>query len=109
MESQRAADAKAARDTSLVAANRERRQEQLRAAQELVDCLGAGMDLLSSEQVKCRRQLKLITSVKVGHSRTSDLFYIRFGDYTVIVTTTINLLQSIKSLQVCLSSALPAR
>jgi hypothetical protein len=38
----------------------------------------------------CRRQLKLYTSVKVGHSRTSDLFYIRrFGDYTVIVTTTL--------------------
>jgi hypothetical protein len=52
VESQRAADAKAARDTSLVAANRERRQEQLRAAQELVECLGAGMDLLSAEQVK---------------------------------------------------------
>ena len=52
VESQRAADAKAARDTSLVASNRERRQEQLRAAQELVECLGAGMDLLSAEQVK---------------------------------------------------------
>ena len=50
-ESQRAADAKAARDTSLAASNRERRQEQLRAAQELVDCLGAGMDLLSVEQI----------------------------------------------------------
>jgi hypothetical protein len=24
-----------------------------------------------------------------GHSGTSDLFYIRFGDYTVIVTTTL--------------------
>ena len=52
VESQRAADAKAARDTSLAASNRERRQEQLRAAQELVDCLGAGMDLLSVEQIK---------------------------------------------------------
>jgi hypothetical protein len=52
VESQRAADAKAARDTSLVASNRERRQDQIRAAQELVECLGAGMDLLSAEQVK---------------------------------------------------------
>ena len=52
VESQRAADAKAARDTSLAASNRERRQEQLKAAQELVDCLGAGMDLLSVEQIK---------------------------------------------------------
>ncbi len=43
MESQRAADSKAARDASLVATNRERRQEQLKAAQELVECLGAGM------------------------------------------------------------------
>jgi len=49
MESQRAADSKAARDASLVATNRERRQEQLKAAQELVECLGAGMDLLSTE------------------------------------------------------------
>ena len=52
MESQRAAEAKAACDTALAASNRERRQEQLRAAQELVDCLGAGMDLLSVEQIK---------------------------------------------------------
>ena len=52
VESQRAADTKATRDTSLAASNRERRQEQLRAAQELVDCLGAGMDLLSVEQIK---------------------------------------------------------
>jgi hypothetical protein len=52
VESQRAAEAKAARDTALTASNRERRQEQLRAAQELVDCLGAGMDLLSVEQIK---------------------------------------------------------
>ena len=47
VESQRAAEAKAARDTALATSHRERRQEQLRAAQELVDCLGAGMDLLS--------------------------------------------------------------
>ena len=52
VESQRAVDTKTARDTSLVATNRERRQEQLKAAQELVECLGAGMDLLSAEQVK---------------------------------------------------------
>ncbi|MFN9902030.1 MAG: hypothetical protein ACK55Z_25270, partial [bacterium] len=52
MESQRAADTKAARDTSLVATNRERRQEQLKAAQELGECMGAGMDLLSAERVK---------------------------------------------------------
>ena len=51
-ESQRAAEAKAARDTALTAFNRERRQERLRTAQELVECLGAGMDLLSTEQVK---------------------------------------------------------
>jgi len=51
VESQRAAEAKAARDTALAAFNRERRQEQLRAAQELVDCLGSGMDLLSVEQI----------------------------------------------------------
>ncbi len=52
VESQRGAEAKAARDATLAASNRERRQEQLRAAQELVDCLGAGMDLLSVEQIK---------------------------------------------------------
>ena len=52
VESQRAAEAKAARDTALAAFNRERRQEQLRTAQELVDCLGLGMDLLSVEQIK---------------------------------------------------------
>ncbi len=51
VESQRAAEAKAARDTELAAFNRERRQERLRTAQELVDCLGSGMDLLTPEQV----------------------------------------------------------
>jgi hypothetical protein len=51
VESQQAAEAKAARDTALTAFNRERRQERLRTAQELVDCLGSGMDLLTSEQV----------------------------------------------------------
>ncbi len=50
-ESQRAAKAKVARDTALTAFNRERRQERLRTAQELVDCLGSGMDLLTPEQV----------------------------------------------------------
>ncbi len=52
VETQRAADIRATRDTSLTASNRERRQEQHKAAQELVDCLGAGMDLLSVEQIK---------------------------------------------------------
>jgi hypothetical protein len=51
VESQRAAEAKAARDTALTAFNRERRQERLRIVQELVDCLGSGMDLLTTEQV----------------------------------------------------------
>jgi hypothetical protein len=46
VESQRAA-----RDTALAAFNRERRQERLRTAQELMDCLGSGMDLLSIEQI----------------------------------------------------------
>jgi hypothetical protein len=51
VESQRAAEAKAARDTALAGFNRERRQERLRTTQELVDCLGSGMDLLTPEQV----------------------------------------------------------
>jgi hypothetical protein len=51
VESQRAAEAKAARDTALTAFNRERQQERLRTAQELVECLGSGMDLLTPEQV----------------------------------------------------------
>ena len=51
VESQRAAEAKAARDTALTAFNRERRQERLRTAQELVECLGSGMDLLTTEQM----------------------------------------------------------
>ncbi len=51
VESQRAAEAKTACDTALAASNRERRQEQLRIAKELVDCLGSGMDLLSVEQI----------------------------------------------------------
>ncbi len=51
VESQRAAEAKAARDTALAAFNRERQQERLRTAQELAECLGSGMDLLTPEQV----------------------------------------------------------
>jgi hypothetical protein len=51
VENQRAAEAKAARDTALSAVNRERRQECLRTALELVECLGSGMDLLTPEQV----------------------------------------------------------
>ena len=51
VEGQRAAEAKAARDTALTAFNRERRQERLRTAQELVECLGSGMDLLTTEQM----------------------------------------------------------
>jgi hypothetical protein len=51
VESQRAAEAKAARDTALTAFNRERRQERLRTAQELAECLGSGLDLLLPEQV----------------------------------------------------------
>ncbi len=51
VESQQAVEAKAARDMALAAFNRERRQERLRTAQKLVDCLGSGMDLLSLEQI----------------------------------------------------------
>jgi hypothetical protein len=51
VKSQRAAEAKAACDTALAAFNRERRQERLRTAQELVNCLSSGMDLLSIEQI----------------------------------------------------------
>ena len=51
VESQRAAEAKAARDTALTAFNRERQQERLRTAQELAECLGSGLDLLTPEQV----------------------------------------------------------
>ncbi len=48
VESQRAAEAKAARDAALASFNRERRQRTLRNAQELIDCLGSGMDLLTA-------------------------------------------------------------
>ncbi len=50
-EKQRAAEAKAAREAALANINRERRQKRLRNAQELIECLGSGMDLLSTEQV----------------------------------------------------------
>jgi hypothetical protein len=46
-ENQRAAEAKAA----LASFYRERQQKSLRNAQELIVCLGSGMDLLSTEQV----------------------------------------------------------
>ncbi len=71
MESQRAADSKAARDASLVATNRERRQEQLKAAQELVECLGAGMDLLSTEQVKQIREAAAAAGNEPGEALRS--------------------------------------
>jgi hypothetical protein len=51
VESQQAAEAKAAREAALASFNRERRQRTLRNAQELIDCLGSGMDLLTPEQV----------------------------------------------------------
>jgi len=50
-ENQRAAEAKAAREAALASFNRERWQKTLRNAQELIDCLGSGMDLLTAEQV----------------------------------------------------------
>jgi uncharacterized NAD-dependent epimerase/dehydratase family protein len=71
VESQRAADSKAARDASLVATNRERRQEQLKAAQELVECLGAGMDLLSTEQVKQIREAAAAAGNEPGEALRS--------------------------------------
>jgi hypothetical protein len=71
VESQRAAEAKAARDTTLAASNRERRQEQLRAAQELVDCLGAGMDLLSVEQIKQIKEAAVAAGNEPGEALRS--------------------------------------
>ncbi len=50
-EKQRAAEAKAAREAAQANINRERRQKRLRNAQELIECLGSGMDLLSTKQV----------------------------------------------------------
>jgi membrane-bound lytic murein transglycosylase len=51
-EKQRAAEAKAAREAVLANINKERRQKHLRSAQELNECLGSGMDLLTLEQVE---------------------------------------------------------
>ena len=51
VENQRAAEAKAAREAALASFNRESRQKSLRNAQELIECLGSGMDLLTPEQV----------------------------------------------------------
>ncbi len=51
VENQRTAEAKAAREAALASFNRERRQKSLRNAQELIECLGSGMDLLTPEQV----------------------------------------------------------
>ncbi len=39
----------------------------------------------------CRREEKLYTSVKVGHSRTSDLFKVWYGVHLRTVTTTFYL------------------
>ena len=50
-ENQRAAEAKAASEAALASFNRERRQKSLRNAQELIECLGSGMDLLTPEEV----------------------------------------------------------
>jgi hypothetical protein len=50
-EKQQVAEAKAAREAALANINRERRQKRLRNAQELIECLGSDMDLLSTEQV----------------------------------------------------------
>jgi ABC-type enterochelin transport system ATPase subunit len=50
----------------------------------------------------CRRQLKLITSVKVGHSRTSVYSIKRFGEYpysTEYSNDDIHTVISIKYLQ----------
>ncbi len=49
-EKQRAAEAKAAREAALANLNKERRQKRLRSAQELNECPGSGMDLLTLEQ-----------------------------------------------------------
>jgi hypothetical protein len=50
-EKQRAAEAKAAREVALANLNKEGRQKRLKSAQELNECLGSGMDLLTLEQV----------------------------------------------------------
>ncbi len=54
-EKQRAAEGKAAREAALAKLNKERRRKHLRDAQELNDCLGSGMDLLTPEQVGQRQ------------------------------------------------------
>jgi hypothetical protein len=50
-EKQQAAEAKAAHEAALAKLNKERRQKRLRDAQELNECLGSGMDLLTPELV----------------------------------------------------------
>ncbi len=50
-EKQRAAEAKAACEAALANINKERQQKRLRSTQELNECLGSGMDLLTLEQV----------------------------------------------------------
>jgi hypothetical protein len=71
VESQRAAEAKAARDTALAAFNRERRQERLRTAQELVNCLGSGMDLLSIEQIGQIKEAAAVAGNEPGEALRS--------------------------------------
>jgi hypothetical protein len=71
VESQRAAKAKAAYDTALTAFNRERRQERLRTAQELVDCLGSGMDLLSVEQIGQIKEVAAAAGSELGEALRS--------------------------------------
>ncbi len=66
----KAAEAKAARDTAL-AAFPERRQEQLRTAQELVDCLGSGMDLLSIEQIGQIKEAAAVAGNEPGEALRS--------------------------------------
>ncbi len=51
VENQREAEAKAAREAALAKLNKERRQKRLKDAQELNECLGSGMDLLTPQQV----------------------------------------------------------
>jgi hypothetical protein len=48
---QRAAEAKVACEVALAKLNKERRQKHLRNAQEINECLGSGMDLMTLEQV----------------------------------------------------------
>jgi len=63
-EKQWAANAKAAREAALVKLNKERRQKRLRDAQELNDCLGSGMDLLTPEQVWQITEAAMVASNK---------------------------------------------